>query len=223
MKDKNNHEFQDLENEDLETLEKDEDLTTKSKDYDSDDVVYEDVDEDGEIMSDTRKIKHDKDKLKEKCEEKIKRLEKERDEYLRGWQRIQADYKNREKELEIFKKDFTKYANIDLIKNILPVLDGYDSAKSHTEHWEKVDKDWRTGVEYLFSQLEKVLSQNGVVAFGKIGDEYDPNSYEAVENTPLKVEDKEKSGKIVNVLQKGYKLGDKLLRPARVKVGIFEE
>lgn len=78
-------------------------------------------------------------------------------------------------------------------------------------------------MEYLFTQLEKVLANNGVVAFGKVGDEYDPNYYEAVENVPLVVEDKEKSGKIVNVLQKGYKLGEKILRPARVKVGHFEE
>lgn len=133
MKDKNKN-SDELENEDLETLERDRDLTSKGDDYVSDDVVFEDLDSDGEIMSDSRKVKRDKDKLKDKYEEKIQRLEKERDEYLRGWQRIQADYKNREKELEVYKKDFTKFANIDLIKEILPVLDGYDSAKSHTEH-----------------------------------------------------------------------------------------
>lgn len=187
------------------------------------DVVFEDLNAEGEEMSEGQKAKHEKDKLKGKFEDKIERLEKERDEYLAGWQRIQADYKNREKELEVYKREVINLANSDLIKDLLPVLDGYDSARSHKEHWENVDPNWRVGVEYLFSQLENILIKNGVQVFGEIGDTYDPSIYEAVETVQLPLEEKEKSGKIVNVLQKGYKLGNKLLRAARVKVGNFEE
>lgn len=106
----------------------------KEKNEEMDDVIFEDLNADGEEMTEKQKIKQDKDKLKEKFEDKIARLEKERDEYLKGWQRIQADYKNREKELENYKKEIIKFANTDFIKELLPVLDGYDSAKSHKEH-----------------------------------------------------------------------------------------
>lgn len=197
------------------------DLEDNNKDLD--DVVFEDLNADGDVMSDKEKAKSDKDKLKEKFEDKIERLEKERDEYLRGWQRIQADYKNREKEIEEYKKDLIKFANSNLVKDFLPVLDGYDMAKSNKEQWESVDSNWRVGVEYLFSQFQKVLESNGVKVFGVEGEIYDPIIHEAVEIVKLNSEEKDKNDKIISVLQKGYKIGEKILRPARVKVGHYEE
>lgn len=218
MKDKNLDEI-----ENIEDFERENDLSSHSKEKESDDVVFEDLNEEGDVMSEKEKSKHDKNKLKDKFEDKIERLEKERDEYLAGWQRMQADYKNREKEIELYKKDIIKFANTNLIKDILPVFDGYDMAKSNKEMWDSVDQNWRVGVEYLFTQLQKVLEGNGLKVFGEIDNEYDANIHEAVEVINLPLEEKEKSGKIINVLQKGYKIGDKLLRPARVKIGNFEE
>lgn len=206
----------------LEDLERNEDLTSKGEDFADDDVVFEELNVDGEVMSEKEKAKHDKDKSKNKFEEKIIRLEKERDEYLAGWQRVQADYKNREKEIEEYKKDLIKFANGNLIKDFLPVLDGYDMAKSNKEQWESVDSNWRMGVEYLFSQLLKVLENNGVEVFGAEGNMYNPALHEAVEIINLSLEEKDKNDKIVSVLQKGYKIGEKILRPARVKVGHYE-
>ncbi len=217
MKDKN------WDKENIEDLERNEDLTSKSEDFADDDIVFEDLDSEGEVINEKQKSKNDKDKLKEKFEDKIKRLEKERDEYLSGWQRIQADYKNREREIETYKKDIVKFANANLVKDILPVFDGYDMAKSNKEQWEAVDSNWRIGVEYLFTQLQKVLESNGVQVFGEVEEEYDPTIHEAVEMINLPLAEKEKSGKIINVLQKGYKIGGKILRAARVKVGNFEE
>ncbi len=185
-----------------------------------DDVVFEELDADGEEMNQKQKEKNSKDKLKEKFEDKIIRLEKERDEYLKGWQRIQADYKNREREIDEYKKDIIKFANANLIKDILPVFDGYDMARSNKENWEAVDSNWRIGIEYLFSQLLKVLENNNLETFGEKGEKYDASLHEAVET--VKVEDEEKNDKIVNVLQRGYKIGERILRPARVKVGHFE-
>ncbi|MBP9765927.1 MAG: nucleotide exchange factor GrpE [Candidatus Pacebacteria bacterium] len=188
-----------------------------------DDVVFEDLNSDGEVMSESQKIKNDKNKLKDKFEEKIERLEKERDEYLKGWQRIQADYKNREKEIEEYKRDLIKFANSNLIKDLLPVFDGYDMAKNNKSQWESVDQNWRVGIEYLFSQLLKVLESNGVKVFGEEGEDYDPSIHEAVEIINLNLEEKDKNDKIISVIQKGYKIGEKILRPARVKVGKSEE
>lgn len=187
----------------------------------NDDVVFEELNADGEEMSEKQKEKNSKNKLKEKFEDKIDRLSKERDEYLAGWQRIQADYKNREREIENYKKDITKFANANLVKDILPVLDGYDMAKSNKSQWESVDPNWRVGVEYLFSQLQKVLENNGVEVFGQEGEDYNPSLHEAVEQ--VIVEEKDKNDKIISVLQKGYKMGDKVLRAARVKVGHYKD
>lgn len=212
-----------LDKENLEDLERNEDLTSKSGDFADDDVVFEDLDSDGEILTEKQKSKNDKEKLKEKFEDKIKRLEKERDEYLAGWQRIQADYKNREREIEDYKKEIIKFANTNIIRDLIPVLDGYDIAKSNKSQWEAIDTNWRMGVEYLFAQLHNVLESNGVNMFGEVGEEYDTSLHEAVEKIKLPLEEKEKSGKIINVLQKGYRIGDKILREARVKVGYFEE
>lgn len=200
---------------------KDKKLKKDENTEDIDDVVFEELNTEGEEMSEREKKINDKEKLKEKFEDKIERLEKERDEYLRGWQRAQADYKNREKEIEEYKKEIVKFSNANFIKEMLPVLDGYDIARSNVEQWEKVDKNWRMGVEYLFSQLQNILEAQGVEIYGKEGEKYDPSIHEAVEI--IQVEDKDKNDKIVSVLQKGYKIGPKILRAARVKVGKLEE
>ena len=193
------------------------------EELEKDDVIFEELNSEGEEMSEKQKGKNKEEKLKEKFEDKIERLEKERDEYLRGWQRVQADYKNREKEIEEYKKSIIKFANSDLVKDILPVLDGYDMARSNKEQWEGVDSNWRVGIEYLFSQLLKVLETNGVEVFGNEGEAYNPNLHEAIEMIDLKDEEKDKDGKIISVIQKGYKIGEKILRPARVKVGHYQE
>ena len=191
------------------------------EELEKDDVVFEELNAEGEELSEKEKQKNIKDKLKEKFEDKIERLEKERDEYLRGWQRVQADYKNREKEIEEYKKSIIKFANSDLVKDLLPVMDGYDMARSNKSQWENVDSNWRVGIEYLFSQLSKVLESNGVEVFGNEGEAYNPNLHEAIEMIDLKDEEKDKDDKIISIIQKGYKIGEKILRPARVRVGKF--
>lgn len=200
--------------------------TDEIKDNFEDDVRFEELNSDGEEMNERQKNKRGSgseiDRMKSKYEEKIARLEKEKNEYLSGWQRMKADYENREKEIEEYKKTFITFANEKLIKDILPVLDGYEIAKANKDLWESVDQNWRIGVEYLFSQLQNTLSNNGLKTFGQIGDIYDVNIHEIVEIVNLSEDEKENNDKIINVLQKGFMLGEKLLRPARVKIGKYE-
>ncbi|MEA4910613.1 Protein GrpE [bioreactor metagenome] len=194
-----------------------------SENEENEDIVFEELNEDGEEMTEKQKNKNEKEKLKEKFEDKIERLEKERDEYLRGWQRVQADYKNRENELEDYKKNIIKFANENLVKEMLPVFDGYDAARSNKQQWEDVNPNWRIGVEYLFSQFLDILADAGVVIYGEEGEEYDPTFHEAIELIELPDEDKNKNHKIISVVQKGYKMGDKILRAAKVKVGKLKD
>ncbi len=173
-----------------------------------DDVEFEEVNEEGEIDAHTT-IK--------KLREKIKKLEGEKQEYLDLSQRTRADYVNFKKEVEGNQISNRKFATKRFIEELLPVLDSYDMAQANTEAWEKVDKNWRIGIEYIFNQFRTVLEGEGVTQFGKIGDTFNPELHETMQS--VEVDDKKDDEKIVKVLQNGYKMHDSILRPARVHVG----
>jgi molecular chaperone GrpE len=176
-----------------------------------DDISFEEVNEDGEVNA--------RDTIK-KLREKIKTLEAEKQEYLDLSQRTRADYVNYKKEVEANRVADRKFATKRFIESLLPVLDAYDMAQANKEAWEKVDANWRMGIEYIFTQFKTILEGEGVTQFGKIGDTFDPLLYESMEH--VKVENESENDKIVRVLQNGYKIHDTILRPARVYTGHFE-
>jgi molecular chaperone GrpE len=102
-----------------------------------------------------------------------------------------------------------------LLDQIIPVLDNFDSAFSGSA-WENVDSNWRIGIEYIYNQFVKILEENDVVAFGEAGEEFDENIHHSVEIEEN--EDREKSGKISKVLMRGYKIKDRIVREAKVKI-----
>ena len=182
-----------------------------NNDVETDDVSFEDVNEEGEVDAKTT-IK--------KLREKIKKLETEKQEYLDLSQRTRADYVNFKKEVDTNRVSDRKFATKRFIEELLPVLDSYDMAQGNKEAWEKVDANWRMGIEYIFGQLRSVLLNEGVTQFGKVGDVVDPNLHESMEM--VKVTNKDEHDKIVRVLQSGYRMNDMVLRPARVHVGRME-
>ena len=137
---------------------------------------------------------------------------RERDEYLAGWQRSQADMKNLQKRHEDEKKMFTTLGKETLLQDLIPVLDNFDAAFRNSEVWESVDENWRRGIEYIHTQFVTALENNGVVAYGAVGDAFDTMLHEPVES----VGDGEQ---VTAVLQKGYKIGDRVIRPAKVNLG----
>lgn len=173
-----------------------------------DDIVEFVYNDDGEedIKATLKKLRKD-----------LKEVHKEKTEYLTNWQRERADFQNYKKD-EDFRLARAKNLSKEMfVEELLPVLDAYDMAFSNREAWEKVEKNWRMGVEYIHQQLLKVLSDHGVSEISpKIGDEVDPNIHEALDTVENSVE--EVSGKIAEVVQKGYKSSDRIIRPARVKV-----
>src|SRR3989344_2951801 len=88
----------------------------------------------------------------------IPKLEAEKQEYLTGWQRAKADLVNARKRDEEERKEFIRFVNGQLIEDLIPVLASFDMATENKEAWEKADKNWRTGVEYIHAQLVKILS-----------------------------------------------------------------
>ena len=157
-----------------------------------------------------------KDKIK-KLREDLKTAQAEKADYLANWQRERADFINYKKGEDERKKQTLDFAREQFVEELLPVLDGYDMAFANKEAWEKVDKNWRMGVEYIHQQLLKVLADNGVSEISPaVGDIPDSNMHDMIENVPT--EEKDKDHTIAQVMQKGYKLRDRVLRPARVKV-----
>lgn len=151
--------------------------------------------------------------------EKLKKAETEKLEYLTGWQRAKADLINARKRDEADRTEFMKYANEGLVGDLIPVLESFDMAIGNKESWEKVDKNWRVGVEYIYNQLKKVLGENGWKEVNPIGEKFDHNRDEAIEH--VAVDDKKQDQVVIQVLQKGYSLNGKLLKAPRVKVGEF--
>lgn len=173
------------------------------------------VPEDGEGNTATQK-----DVVKD-LREKLKKALAEKQEYLDGWQRAKADFVNARKREEEARKDLVKYANESLILELGPVLDSFAMAFANKEAWEKVDKNWRMGVEYIYSQLKGVLESNGFGEFDPMGEQFDPARHHAIESVP--VDDQAQDHKVAAVIQKGYMLNGKIIRPASVKIGEFKQ
>lgn len=177
-----------------------------------DEISFEDTNDEGEVSARTTVLK---------LREKIKKLEKEKQEYLDLSQRTRADYANFKKEVENSRVVERKFATKRFISDLLPVLDSYDMAQGNKDAWEKVDEGWRMGIEYIFAQFRTILEGEGVTQFGKVGDSFDPYLHESIER--IIVENEADHEKIVKVLQSGYKMNDMIIRPARVHTGYYEK
>lgn len=132
-----------------------------------------------------------------------------RDRYMRAV----ADFDNFRKRSEREKADFFKYAVSSVLKDILPVLDNFDRALDHAEEGDEFHK----GVLLIYKQLFDVLQKSGLRTIDETGVHFDPNIHEAV----IREEDDSlPNHTVAAVLQKGYFLHDRLLRPALVKVAV---
>ena len=176
-----------------------------------DDIEFESYNDDspgGLSSSPEEKIK--------KLKEKLKQTEKEKQEYLDGWQRSKADFVNFKKREVDGKEEFTKFARESLINDLLPVLESFDMAFSNKEAWQKVDPSWRVGVEYIHTQLSTILRDNGLSEIDPTGLQFDPNEHTSIgaETTS----DPSLVHKVAKVIQKGYRLSGKMLRSPKVKV-----
>lgn len=173
---------------------------------DEDDVVSEEESENPKVA-----LKKLKDELKQVKQEKM--------DLLTNWQKDKADFINARKRDEETKADVIKFSNQILINDLLPIIDGYEQAKAQPT-WTTVDEAWRKGIEAIIDKIYAALQKAGAESYGKEGDEFDPNIYEALGQE--KTDDVSKDHKVAMIMQKGYKLHDKVIRVALVKVYHFE-
>ena len=175
--------------------------------------------EDDLVADEAEDIEYDDDSIAQdkfkKLRAKLKECEKEKQEYLLGWQRQKADSVNEKKRLQ---EDLQKAKDLgkkEVVELILPALDSFDAAFSG-DAWENVDENWRRGVEFIHKQLADAMTSLQTFAFAKTGDRFDAGLHEAVKEELT--DDEELAGTIKTVLRKGYKMGDIVLRPAQVEV-----
>lgn len=142
----------------------------------------------------------------------IERLKAERDTLLDRMARMQADFDNARKRATREQQDFRDYALTDAIKSLLPVLDSFERAL-HTSAGQK--SEFRSGVELIYKQLQDTLGKLGVAPVAAKGQVFDPRFHEAIEMVDTT---EAKDHEVLEELQRGYKLKDRLLRPAMVKV-----
>ena len=178
------------------------------------------VDLDADTLDDSVVAEENAIETIKKLRENLKKVESEKHEYLTGWQRTKADMVNARKRDDDERKDFIKYANENLINELISVLDSFDMAMGNKEVWEKADKSWRTGIEYIYSQFIKVLTENGLTEINPLNEKFDHSLHEATAYEP--VTDEKLDHQIVGVIQKGYSLNGKVLKVPKVKVGEFK-
>lgn len=157
----------------------------------------------------------DQDRIKD-LRQKLKLAVKEKQEYLDGWQRLKADFTNYKKREDEGKVDFMKFAREGLVADLLPVLESFQMAFANKEAWEKIDKSWRSGVEYINTQLVQVLSGHGLSEMRPLGEEFDPNVHTSIAH--VHTDDRSKEHKIAEVVQPGYELSGKVIRSPKVKI-----
>ena len=136
--------------------------------------------------------------------------EPEEDESSR-YMRLMADFQNYKKRVEKEKSDIYSYANEKLAVELLAVLDNFERALEHNAD----DASFKEGMEMIFKQLFDVLEKAGLKEIPALGEEFDPNFHNAVMNEET---DEYESGKVSGVMQKGYTLNGKVIRPSMVKV-----
>lgn len=145
--------------------------------------------------------------------ERIKTLEKEKQEYLDGWQRMKADVVNRDKAAAEEKSRVSELVKEHMLEQLLPILDAFDAAFTGSS-WEKVDTNWRVGIEYIHTQFKKVLEENGIAAFGSVGEVFDASRHDVASESEVEGV----SGTVSKVLRSGYSVQGRIIRPARVEI-----
>ena len=137
-------------------------------------------------------------------------------EYLDGWQRSRAELSNYKRRIEKEQAEIYQTAAGRIIARYLEVLDDFDRAMQERPAAENGDlAKWAEGTALIYRKLQNVLDAEGVTRIEAEGKEFDPTVHEAVTQEPC---DTHPAGHVIGVLRQGYKLGDKVIRPALVRV-----
>ena len=144
-------------------------------------------------------------------QELLQQLNDLKDKYMRMY----AEFDNYKKRSVREKLDWMKSAAQDTMSAILPVLDDFDRAKKYAASQQEAG--WSDGVELVYQKLYNILRQKGLEVMESTGEVFDPEFHEAITEIPAPAE--ELKGKVVDTVEKGYRLNEKIIRHAKVVVG----
>lgn len=163
---------------------------------DDENILEEEILEEGSLQ----------DKLK-KLREELKVCQQEKGDYLAGWQRAKADFINARKDEEKAKDEFIKFAAGNILKEMLAIADSLEMSGSADS-------------KAIYNQILDIFKKYGVTKIESVGVKFDTAYHEALEQ--VEVAEKEKDGIVLEELQKGYTIHNRVLRPSKVKVGIYK-
>ncbi|PIW20125.1 MAG: nucleotide exchange factor GrpE [Anaerolineae bacterium CG17_big_fil_post_rev_8_21_14_2_50_57_27] len=132
-------------------------------------------------------------------------------EYKDGWQRAVADFQNYRKRVERENSGVYQNALAEIIKSYLPIVDDLERALQS----RPADLAWVEGIELIYRKLQAILEAEGVKRIEAEGQVFDPNLHEAISQEPAEGQE---SGRVIAVVQNGYMLGERVIRPAIVRV-----
>src|SRR5688572_27490099 len=160
-----------------------------------------------DTSSDVEQLSAEVEGLRKKLEEAAAKTS----EYKDSWLRSQAEFQNYRKRTE--RDNELTYITLkgDIIKKVLPVLDDLERALQN----RSAEDAWANGIELVARKFQNILESEGVKKIEAVGMEFDPNFHEAISHEPA---DGAKSGHVIGVVQNGYMIGERVIRPALVRV-----
>jgi molecular chaperone GrpE len=150
--------------------------------------------------------------------EELAKLQAEKAELADTLVRRQADFENYRKRIERERKDESRRAQSRLIEDLLPVLDGFERALS--AHDDPAYEEYRKGLELIYKGLWDTLARHGLERIDAAGKPFDPHVHQAIDRVETR---DHPDGTVVEVLQEGYKIHDRVLRPSAVRVAMHPE
>ena len=188
----------------------------KHKGKDMADIVHP-ADEvlEGEILEQSETVVTDASQPEvARLQDELEAAQAKADEYLQGWQRERSDFANYKRRIEREQSDGTQSALGNAIRHYLDIADDLDRALKNRPQ-EGEGAVWAQGIELIYRKLSAAFEADGVKSIEAEGQFFDPNLHEAIsqEDSP-----NHESGQIIGVVQAGYILGERVLRPARVRV-----
>ena len=147
--------------------------------------------------------------------EQLKKAQQEATEFKEKYFLALAELENTRKRLQKEKQEMTKFAAENMILEFLTPIDNFENALGFTDQMSDETKNWAQGFQMLLGQFKEVLNTNGVSSFSSVGEDFNTDMHEAVEVEETR---EKKEGTILEEFLCGYKRGDRIIRPARVKV-----
>lgn len=148
-------------------------------------------------------------------DEELKSLQKDLMDYKDKYLRLLADADNARKRLQKERQEISRYAVESLVVDFLHPLDSFENALRFSQEMSDEVKNWTYGFQMILAQFKDVLTQNGIAVIDSLGKPFNPHDHEAVEMVET---DQEPPGTIIEEHVRGYRLGDRTIRAARVKV-----